>query len=164
MAGFGYLKGMWVGKAGTLVRKLCSYKKFLCTCLRDRSTILERNQLRRDGGDFPDLVPSMLLVVSGTAVQSPRGSEQHNPPCPFLSQRRARATTHKLKDEEQVREGDEDREATGQGAATRSRCRGHACELASALERDTRTSASELTTSSLRRAQWPRRARTRVKN
>lgn len=67
--------------------------------------------------------------------------EPLNPPHPFP--RAGRSITHKLKDEEQVREGDEDGEATGQGAATRSCCRGHACELA--LELDKLASGSALT-------------------
>lgn len=137
-----------------------SGKKFLCTCLQI-DPLFEKGTTER-WGEFPGLPPSVLLVWPGTAVRSLRGSEQHNPPHPFPSA--GRATTHKLKDEEQVREGDEDREATGQGATTRSRCRGHACELASALGQDTRTSGSPLTTRLLRRAQWPRHPRVRVKN
>lgn len=113
-------------------------------------------------GRVSGFAPLGAPSVAGTAVRSLRGSEQHNPPHPFPSA--GRATTHKLKDEEQVREGDEDREATGQGATTRSRCRGHACELVSALGQDTRTSGSPLTTRLLRRAQWPRHPCARVKN
>lgn len=68
---------------------------------------------------------------------------------------RGAPATHKLKDEEQVGEGDEDREATGQAAAARRRCGGHARVA---------RSGSPLTARLLRGAQCPGRPRARVKS
>lgn len=72
--------------------------------------------------------------------------------------------THKLKDEEQVGEGGEDREATGQGAAPRRRCGGHEGVLAWASGLDARRSDCAQTSRLLRGAQWPGRPRARVKS
>lgn len=65
----------------------------------------------------------------------------------------ARAT-HKFEDEEQVREGDEDREAAGEGAAPRRRCGGHAGGLRRPGD-GTRGSSSAVTDLWLGGAQWP---------
>lgn len=62
----------------------------------------------------------------------------HHPSRPFPGTGADAPATHKLEEEEQVRESGEDREAAGQGAATRRRCGGHAGVLASASGLDAR--------------------------
>lgn len=139
-----------------------SEKKLLRTCLGGRSATLERNKPPRDGENFLDLVNLLAAGGAGNSGAEHPRERASTHPVPFPSI--GRAITHKLEDDEPVREGEEDGEATGQGAATRSRCRGHACELALVLGLDTRASGSAQTTRPLRRAQWQRRPRALVKS
>lgn len=55
-----------------------------------------------------------LLPCGRTGVARESGADRPSFPLPSAATR----STHKLKDEEQVREGGEDREAAGQGAAS----------------------------------------------